>query len=459
MTHRPHRRRALAALGARATYGVGDLGFLVCWQGAGLFLLFFYTEIAGLPALVAGAIILVGMVWDALTDPIFAAYAERRAARGRPYAGVITASAPVLGLTYAALFFTPGGPLWLVAFWALVSHLAFRSAYGLASMPYNALVVRLSMDGRERSILSAWRVAAAALGGLLVAVLTPVIAGALGGQASGYLLAAGILGGLATASLLITGLGVREAPDAPPVAAQGEPSYRRALVELAQFAARTGPLARLLAIMLTATVGFAIFTGALIFHLQARPELAAQLPVLLATPTLASLVAVFFWPLAASIWSKRTAMVAGSLIAAAGFIGVGAAPDVITTLAALAVAGAGLAAIPVMLWSMVADAVDYGHLETGERVEARVFGLFTFVQKTASGIAALALAAGLAAGEAATGVGGAASPDGLIIVLVSLAPVGFMVLTALIAVGYSIDRATHDAVVAALDRKVRGAAS
>lgn len=432
-----------------AAYGLGDAGFLIVWQGAALFLLFFYVEIAGLPPLLAGAIFIAGMVWDALSDPLFAAYAERRVARGGSYAGLVRLAAPLLGLSYLLLFCAPQGPMWVVAMWAGVSHLVFRSVYTLASMPYNALPARLTLVSDERSGFTAARVVAAAAGGLTAASATPVLVTAFGDGRAGYALMAAALGGVAAGILMISGLCVREAAAAP-APARPDLRARPALAELWAVARGAGPLQRLLAIMVTATLGFAIFTGAIVFQVESRNDLAAIAGLALAAPSLASLIAAPVWPLAAAATSKRTALLAGALVAGAGFAAFGLADGVASALAALVLTGAGLAAIPVMLWSMAADAVDHGHAATGVRVEARVFGLFTLLQKTATGVAALVITAGLAAAGAEGDAGGLVARNWALIALTSILPAVFMAVTALIAAGYKLDREAHAAIMRTL---------
>lgn len=69
-------------LGQRMGYGIGDFAFVALWQACALFLLYFYTDVLGLPPMLAGLIYLVGMAWDAVSDPIVSTWSERRAHRG-----------------------------------------------------------------------------------------------------------------------------------------------------------------------------------------------------------------------------------------------------------------------------------------------------------------------------------------------------------------------------------------
>lgn len=69
-------------------YGLGDAASSMFWKLFGMYLLFFYTDIFGLPAAVVGTMFLITRIWDAVNDPIFGAIADRTHSRWgkfRPY--------------------------------------------------------------------------------------------------------------------------------------------------------------------------------------------------------------------------------------------------------------------------------------------------------------------------------------------------------------------------------------
>ena len=105
-----------------------------------------------------------------------------------------------------------------------------------------------------------------------------------------------------------------------------------------------------------------------------------------------------------------------------------------------------------MLWSMLPDVIDFGQLHTGMRVEARTFGLATFVQKTAAGVAALFAgsllsASGYVAGEAPT-ILTLAAMNGL----ASWLPALTMLVMAWVIRSYPIDRAAHRDILSRIAR-------
>ena len=51
-------------------YGLGQIGEQVKNQGFGTFLFFYFTQVLGLSASLAGTAILIALIFDAVTDPV-----------------------------------------------------------------------------------------------------------------------------------------------------------------------------------------------------------------------------------------------------------------------------------------------------------------------------------------------------------------------------------------------------
>ncbi|MEE2565051.1 glycoside-pentoside-hexuronide (GPH):cation symporter [Hyphobacterium sp. Y6023] len=447
---KPTAQSGFTSVSNRIAYGLGDTGFLLVWQASALFLLYFYTDVLGIPAALAGAIFLVAMIWDAVSDPLVAAWAERRAARTGRYAPIMAGAALPVGLSFVAMFAVPASGPVLTAILALLAHLAFRTAFTFASMPYNTLPLRLSADSDERSTLSGFRVAGAAIGGLAAAICVPVIVLASGSEGVGYRVAAIVVGAVAALCLYLSARGcgervaVRESSRAR--------SLRGDLAGLWQGLRGNGPLQRLAGVMALGTIGYAFFTSSALYfvnHVVGEPGLAAAF---LAIPAFMTLLAAPLWVLVARRSSKRVALMSGLAVAVTGYLALFAAPSapVVVLLSAVAIAGLGGTAIPVMMWSMVPDALDYGSHHTGERIEARAFGLLTFIQKCATGLTLLAAGGLLAiAGYDADAGELTASSRLAILAMTAGLPALFMAGIVLVVRRYPVSRETHRALTAA----------
>jgi glycoside/pentoside/hexuronide:cation symporter, GPH family len=442
---------------SKAGYGLGDLGFLLVWHGSALFLLYFYTDVLGLPPGLAGAIYLISMIWDAVSDPIVATWAEQRAARTGRYAPIIAFAALPVGLAYGLIFIAPPLSGLALAAWALFTHLIFRTAYTIASMPYNTSPVRLTTDGHARSALSGFRVSGAATGAVLTAVLTPIIvqANQTAGrpEAFGYMIAAILVGLMAAALLFTCGRVVRE----PEMSAQDaeRPDYLSALFGLFRAARGNTPLLRLLALMVGGTIAQGLFLQNMLYFLTHVIGRADLITPVLAASAFAVILAAPVWVILAAHTSKRVSLITGLVVAVTGYATMAFAPPggAIVPLVAVTVAGIGGAAIPVMLWSMVPDAIEHGELVTGLRVEARTFGLATFAQKSAVGMTAVIIGFILAGSGYSGDIAPPQTALTAIRMMVSFAPALLMASLIAIIRTYPITQARHQQILAALNAK------
>src|SRR5882757_4628115 len=144
-------------LGRKIALGAGDFGFNLYWQTASLYLLFFYTDVLGLPAATAGTIYMAALIVDALLDPLMGLLADRtrtRFGRYRPY--LLFGGIP-LGLLFAAMFMGPAGGDTASVIFAAATHIAFRTFYAVISIPYSSLFARVTRDAQVRTNLNDFR--------------------------------------------------------------------------------------------------------------------------------------------------------------------------------------------------------------------------------------------------------------------------------------------------------------
>jgi len=91
-------------------YGLGEFGPSVAGGTIiPFYFLFFLTDVAGVRPGVAGTLLLVARIWDAVNDPLVGAISDRtrmRLGRRRPY---ILAGAVPLAITYSLLWIVPTG--------------------------------------------------------------------------------------------------------------------------------------------------------------------------------------------------------------------------------------------------------------------------------------------------------------------------------------------------------------
>lgn len=142
----------------RLGYGVADLSCNLVWQLISLYLMFFYTDIMGLPAYYAGLMFLVTRLVDGVADVLMGLVIDNthtRWGRCRPY---LLIGAVPFGLLCMMAFYVPdfglAGKLW----YAFLTYLCLSFLYTLVNIPFCAMLPFITNDSRERTTLSAVRI-------------------------------------------------------------------------------------------------------------------------------------------------------------------------------------------------------------------------------------------------------------------------------------------------------------
>ncbi len=367
----------------RLGYGVGDMGFNLFFTTASLFLLLFYTDVAGLAPSTAGWIMAAALIWDAVTDPAMGYLASRTRSRWGRYRPWILFGAVPLAASWALIFLPTGFTGVALALWALAAQMLFRTFYTIVSMPYVSLSAAMTTDSRERGVLAAIRMLSATAAGLGIALLTLPLVERLGGgdDALGFFRVALLYGLLATALLLMVFFTSREDPAAHEAPLPSAADMIRMLRSNRAFWLVSGSL-------LMASFGSTFFGKTLPYHLKYDGDRAALIGPALATITGCAFLAIPLWTVLMQRTSKRIVSLSGTGLAVLAYLlfylADGALPAMFATLALLGIASG---AAYLTFWAMLPDTVEYGEWQTGVRAEGIVFGLVSFVQKAALGIA------------------------------------------------------------------------
>jgi len=376
----------------KVLYGVADLGISLLTASIQFFLLFFYTDIAGIDPGLAGTALLVGkLTWDALNDPLFGYFSDRtrsRWGRRKPY--MLLGAIP-FGLSIWLLFSLPPGLVGVKAFLAVLGSFLLADTFQtIVSVPYYALSAELTYDYDERTSLISIRMIFTVLGYILGAALTTAVAGFfinLGWtKNAAYSGMGAVFGAVAIITMLITTFGVKERAnqDLVPAKMQIGPQIKHVL--------RNRPFVQYMIMSTIISISFTLLTSLLPFYLTYQLGMADQIPLVMFT--MLATIAVFLlpWRMASKSLSKGPAYALGLAIASIAILVAFFLPAQPTPIiyAVAFVAGMGFSAQYVFPWSMIPDVIEVDQAATGERHEGIYFGINSFLGKLtgALGIAA-----------------------------------------------------------------------
>lgn len=165
----------------KAGYSAGDAAANFVFMTMVLFQLNFYTDVFGLSAGAAAAILLWPRLWDAVFDPIMGVLADRtntRWGRFRPW--VLWTSFPwavVMILAYTVPDKSWGWSTGMMIAYAGITNTILMTLYSMNNMPYSALGGVMTADLDERTKLNSYRFVAVNIAQFIVGGLTlPLVA-------------------------------------------------------------------------------------------------------------------------------------------------------------------------------------------------------------------------------------------------------------------------------------------
>ncbi|ADT67609.1 glycoside-pentoside-hexuronide (GPH):cation symporter [Pseudoalteromonas sp. APC 3356] len=156
----------------KIAYGLGDTASNIIFQTVMLFLTFFYTDIFGISPAVVGTLFLVVRVIDAVTDPIMGALTDATHTKYGSYRPYLLWLAIPFAVISVITFTTPAMDDGKKIIYAFVTYTLLMLVYTAINIPYSALGGVLSSNPNERVSIQSYRFVFGMLGGLLVTSCT-----------------------------------------------------------------------------------------------------------------------------------------------------------------------------------------------------------------------------------------------------------------------------------------------
>ncbi len=371
------------------SYGVGELGTAIPIGLAIFYLLFFLTEVVGLSPTLAGTVLLIGRVWDAINDPIIGWLSDRtQTPWGRRYPWLVLGALP-LGFFTLMLWFVPPieSEMALFAYYVMMA-VGGYAAFSVVILPMVAIATELTPDYDERTSIMSVRSAANIIGSVVGLILAQIIFALVENTRRQYMILGGVSGIVIVLAIAVCVVGtygqyrpvMRQQPEISP-----HPMGRQLWRVLQNRAFRW-----VMGLYLCSWVGVQVTAAMLPFFVTDWMNLGEQHFTQMAIAVQGSSVALLpVWLWVTKRTSKQAVYYAGAPLA---LIGVGilglVQPGQIGIMYAVGlVIGAGLSTFYLVPFAMLPDVIDDEELRTGERQEGMFISLMVFLQKVGVAIA------------------------------------------------------------------------
>lgn len=356
-------------------FSVGSIGGGLFSTLPGLLLLFYLTDTLGVPAAIAGLVVLIPKLWDVIFNPVVGALSDREALRTGHRTRFMLLGALTIPLGLALMFSSPVTGL-AGAAWAFVAFFLASTAFACFQVPYVTLPTEMSPDPAERIRVMGWRIIAVTVGVLFGGALAPLVIDLGGGGQDGHQLMGFGAAGVMFITFMTATLATRWVPAQPGTDALGlKATFSVARGNSAFLILLSAYSLQVLAIAMTLASIAYVAT-----YLLGDSNLMSVLFAVFVAP---SIIAVPLWSKLANRVGKHRVYQLVTVLLAAGAALMWPAVQWGNSTLVLAVVlfqGIAFAGQQVLPWAMLPDTILADELRTG-RVQAGTFtGVFTAME-------------------------------------------------------------------------------
>lgn len=387
-------------LSERLAYGFGDFGCNIIYTAMSAFLLFYYTDYAGVSAFAVGTIMMVSRLFDGVSDIIMGVIVDRTKSKyGKARPWILRMCIP-FAISGVLLFSVPTSwaetPKLIYVF--ITYNLVSTVVYTAINVPYSALNALMTQNPYERSVLSIFRNLLATAGTLTINIFTLPLVEFFGNNALAWTKTFFIFGIVAIIAFLYTFWGTSERVKSVAQLQSTENNDVpvlvgiKALFKNKYWIMMTGMLA-LFFLM------YAINGGSTVYYAKDILGDKNLVGTINGIFNIVQICGMFFIAMMIKKFGKRNIFALGLVLDIVGMLILNYSNGAMSLIIISSVIrGLGNACGGATMWAMVSDTIDYGEWKTGYRTEGLVNSACSFGWKIGNGIGSALLGLILEAG-------------------------------------------------------------
>lgn len=345
--------------------------------------LIFLTDIVKLRPALAGIVILVSKIWDAVSDPLMGAITDNTRSkwgRRKPYffAGFLAIIA-----SYLLLWYPISNNNEVIKFaYVIFAYILYSTVSTMVMVPYSAMSSEISQDYKERNLVNGTRLFFSQFSSLLCAVLPLEIVKMFHDEKSGYIGMALIFGILFAIPFLLIFFFAKERVTAAPTQ-----SKFHIKEFIAPFKIRSFRI--LVAIYLFAFLSMDVVSTVFAYYMNYFLKRPDELNYVLGAMLITQIVMVPLIVKLSNLVGKAKTLMFSTLMWGVGIVYIAFQQPTSPSWSIYAnavVMGMGIIGCVVIPWMMFPDVTDVGELASGKRNAGSFSGIMTFMRKFSSAI-------------------------------------------------------------------------
>ena len=443
------------SLRERVAYGLGNTASCVIYMLMTSLLAFFYTDYIGVSAGAVGTIMLISRFFDGGSDVVMGYITDHTHSRhGKARAWLLWMVLPY-GITGIALFLVPphASAVFQYAYIFVTYNLVNTVVYTAMNLPYGALASLMTRDQHEREKINVMRMVMGPVGTILITACTLPMVQLFGDDQRAWIITISILMAFAMLCLLLCFLGTKERVQVAAASDTGIP-LRQSLGALMQnkYWGISMALWGIISVYNT-------FNGTNLpyycEYILGNKVLSSGLST---AENLVQVAVIFIMPPFLKRFGKRNMALSGAVVTIVAQLPLLLAPAQYSAAMVSAVLrGIGTAPLCAVVFSFIADAVEYGQWKTHLRTEGMIFSAASVGSKVGGGLASAAIGKLLdSAGYSGLASTQSAAALNTISGMYLWAPVINWAVAAALLLGYRLDRQYASIMEELAQREARG---
>ena len=442
----------------KISYGLAATGNNFLFDLGQLFLLKFYTDYLGLPAVVAGSVFLLTKIFDAFADLSVGTWVDGRqkigpAGRFRPF--MLYGIVPIMVMSVVCFLIPDVTVTWKTVY-AYVTYMGFGFFYSLVNIPYGAMLPSITQDPVLRSEMAAYRTACGHIGLMIsMAGFIPIVK-MFSNPAQGYLVAATVFSIAGGICIYLSYAGIKER-----VAVKRKPKTFADIRSSYKSLFKNNPLMLICATNVLVFSAWNVKLAVQVYFCQYYLKdltIMSYMGFLSAAALFAGVASVP--PLVKRLGKKKTWLIGAGIWVVGDVLNYCLTSTPVVYMAFTCLAFYGSAYLSTLAWALESDTVEYGEWKTGQRAEGIVYSSFTFFRKLSQGLAGFIPGTFLGfVGYVPNAVQKAETLQGLKILVFVYPGVMIALALALMYFGYHLTEDRYKVIVAELNERKRQVAA
>ncbi len=371
------------------SYAAGDIFGGGAFALVGLLFLRFLTDSALIGAGIAGTMLLVGKIWDAIIDPYIGHFTDISSSRFGRRRIFFLAGLFHITAAFTLLWIPLNTVVWVKAIYYTIAYMLFATSFSMTMVPYHALLADMSKNYNERNKLIGTRTIVSNLSTLVAGVVPLLIVNAFADRQIGWFVMGLSFGIFYALPWLVVFLGTKEEP----YTNKNETTDLNPLVVFfknSKIILKNRSYILLLGLYIFGYTAIDAFTAINIYYISDYLNIPNAYTILIGIFIISQIFFVPVYIKIANTFGKKYSHMIGALVWASTLallllVQPGTSPIVMYV--ASFFMGAGASGVAFSPWGMLPETTDVEELISKKRREGVYSGFMTFIRQLSQAIA------------------------------------------------------------------------